>query len=253
MTSAATVTAIDAAAVAASIPQQEYHRLLSLPRNYTMEGDMLTRAESARAWYAQHGKPIVASVRIDLQKPNPPTVLLKSGHELQSDVLAKRLQKGDAHSLMILAVSAGQEVSKQVAAHWAEGRPDEAFFLDRFAVAIVEYLVFNASQIFCRSLESKHETLMQHLSPGCGEWDISDQHKLMELLTGVPGKTDFGPLKLLSSGAIDPQHSILAVMGITHGNFAYTPVHLCRSCDLNPCEFRRAPYRAEVVESLETR
>jgi hypothetical protein len=252
MTSA-TITAIDAAAVAASISQQEYHRLLSLPRNYTMEGDMLERAENARAWYAQYGQPIVASVRIDLEKINPPMVSLKSGHELQSDVLAKRLQKGEAHSLMILAVSAGQEVSKEVATHWAEGRPDEGFFLDRFAVAVVEYLVFNASQIFCRSLESKHETLMQHLSPGCGEWDISDQHKLMELLTGVPGKTDLGPLKLLNSGAIDPQHSVLAVLGVTHGNFAYTPVHLCRSCDLNPCEFRRAPYRGEAVESLETR
>ncbi|HEY7160262.1 MAG TPA: hypothetical protein VH815_03345, partial [Acidobacteriota bacterium] len=122
-----------------------------------------------------------------------------------------------------------------------------------FAVGVVEYLVFNAAQIFCRSLESKHETLMQHLSPGCGEWDISDQHKLMELLTGLPGETDLGPLKLLNSGALDPQHSILAVIGITHGNFAYTPVHLCRSCDLDPCAFRRAPYRGEAVESLETR
>lgn len=250
---AAIISTIDAASVTASITQQEYHRLLSLPRNYIMEGDMLQRAENARTWYSQNGQPMVASLAIDVKEINPPSVLLKSGHELQSDVLAKRLQKGEAHSLMILAVSAGREVSKEVAAHWAEGRPDEAFFLDRFAVAVVEHLVFNASQIFCRSLESKHETLMQHLSPGCGEWDISDQHKLMELLAGAPGKTELGPLKLLSSGAIDPQHSILAVIGVTHGNFAYTPAHLCRSCDLNPCEFRRAPYRAEEVESMETR
>ena len=249
----ATISNIDAASVTASVTQQEYHRLLSLPRNYTMEGEMLQRAENARTWYSQNGEPMVASLRIDLQQINPPTVLLISGHELQSDVLAKRLQKGEAHSLTILAVSAGREVSKEVARHWAEGRPDEAFFLDRFAVGVVEHLLFNASQIFCRSLESKHETLMQHLSPGCGEWDISDQHKLMELLTGVPGKTELGPLKLLNSGAIDPQHSVLAVIGVTHGNFAYTPAHLCRSCDLNPCEFRRAPFRAEAVESLETR
>ena len=252
MTSAI-ISAIDAASIAASVTEQEYHRLLSLPRNYTLEGDMLERAENARAWYAKNGQPFVASVRVDLQEINPPLVALKSGHELQSDVLSKRLQKGEAHSLMILAVSAGPAVSKEVAGHWAEGRPDEAFFLDRFAVGVVEYLVFNASQLFCRSLESKHETLMQHLSPGCGEWDISGQHKLMEVLTGVEGKTDLGPLKLLESGALDPQHSILAVMGVTHGNFAYTPVHLCRSCDLNPCEFRRAPYRGEAVESLETR
>lgn len=249
----AIISNIEAAPVAACVSQQEYHRLLSLPRNYNMESDMLERAENARTWYSQNGQPFVASVRIDLQSINPPIVLLKSGHELRSDVLAKRLQKGEAHSLMILAVSAGPEVSKAVAAHWAEGRPDEAFFLDRFAVGVVEYLVFNASQIFCRSLESKHETLMQHLSPGCGEWDISDQHKLMQLLTGLPGKTDLGPLKLLDSGALDPQHSVLAVIGVTHGNFAYTPVHLCRSCDLDPCEFRRAPYRGEEVQSLETR
>lgn len=247
------ISSMDGASVAVSVTEREYHRLLSLPRNYQLEGDMRERAQGARKWYAQNGQPFVASLRIELQEIRPPSVLLKSGHELQSDVLAKRLQKGEAHALMILVASAGKEVSRTVANHWAEGRPDEAFFLDRFAVGVVEYLVFSASGILCRSVEPAHETLMQHLSPGCGHWDLCDQHKLMELLAGTKGGTELGPLKLLTSGAIEPQHSVLAVMGVTHGNFAFTPEHLCRSCDLKPCEFRRAPFEGEALQSLEAR
>ena len=92
---------------------------------------------------------------------------------------------------------------------------------------------------------------MPHLSPGCGTWDLSDQHKLMELLAGSDSG-ELGPLKMLSSGAIEPQHSVLAVMGVTHRNFAFTPEHLCRSCDLSPCAFRRAPFSNELFQSMDT-
>ena len=50
-----------------------------------------------------------------------------------------------------------------------------------------------------------------------------------------------GPIELLPSGALRPQHSVLAALGVTHRTFANTPEALCRSCDLDPCAFRRAP------------
>jgi hypothetical protein len=236
-----TLFTVKGAEITAALKPKEYLRLLGLPRSHTLEGAMLERAQTARSWYMRHGKPFVASRRIDLQKLDSPKVGLSSGHELNSAALAYRLKNGDAHALMIIAASAGTEVAKEVARLWAEGKPDEAFFLDRLAVSVAEHLIFHAAGELCRASEPQNETLMPHLSPGCGTWDLADQHKLMELLTGS-NRGELGPLKILSSGAIEPQHSVLAVMGVTHRNFALTPELLCRSCDLMPCAFRRAPY-----------
>lgn len=236
--------------IAASVAPREYNRLLQLPRDRELEGDLLDRAQSARGWYANHGRPFVASRRVGLTDISTGSILLTTGTELTSTVLAQRLRAGESHALVILAASAGTEVAEEVSRHWAEGRPDEAFFLDRFAVAVTERLLYWSAAALCRAAEPAQETLMPHLSPGCGNWDIADQHKLMSLLAGE--STTLGPLQLLPSGALHPQHSVLAAMGVTHRNFANTPDQLCRACDLSPCNFRRAPYAVQPVPAMET-
>lgn len=239
--------------VAAAISAREYNRLLSLPRNRELEGDLLDRAQGARMWYAQNGDPFVASERIDIEQVTSGTIALAGGETLQSDVLARRLIKGEAHALIILAASAGREVANEVSRHWTEERPDEAYFLDRFAVAITEHLIFWAAATLCRASEPLQETVLPHLSPGCGQWDMSDQHKLMRILTGSEKQMTLGPLEMLSSGALHPQHSVLAAMGVTGKNFTLTPESLCRACDMKPCRFRRAPYSGEALHLMEIR
>jgi hypothetical protein len=56
------------------------------------------------------------------------------------------------------------------------------------------------------------------------------------------GKKEIGPIGLMSSGALHPQYSVIAALGITRRKFAATPKDICRTCDLDPCSFRRAPY-----------
>jgi hypothetical protein len=244
---------VSGAEMEAAISTREYNRLLSMPRDRELEGDLLDRATGARQWYAKYGRPFVASRRIDLTEVSPISILLENGMSLDSEVLAQRLTKGEAHALIVLALSAGTEVAEEVARHWNEGRPDEGFFLDRIAVAITEQLLFWAAATLCRSFEADQETVLPHLSPGCGHWELGDQHKLMTLLTGSQETTVLGPLEILESGGLRPQHSILAAMGITRKRFAISPESLCRACDLNPCKFRRAPYSGEVLHLLEIR
>jgi len=237
--------------IANSVTPREYNRLLGLPRDRAIEGDLLERAEGARNWYALHGSPFVTSRRLDLQQVSDSNILVGPGVELRSLVLAQRLRAGQAHALVVMAASAGIEVAEEAARLWSEGRPDESFFLDRFAVAVTERLLFWTAATLCREAEPAHETVLPHLSPGCGNWDLGDQHKLMSLLTG--GDQTLGPLQLLPSGALFPQHSVLAAMGVTHLNLGVTPESLCRSCDWNPCAFRRAPYSGEALHLLEIR
>ena len=246
--------------VAAAVTEREYLRLLQLPRARPLEGDLLERADGARRWYAAHGQPFVATRRVGLLALGPATATLETGVVLSGAALADRLRAGEAHAIVALAASAGRAVAEETARLWAVDRPDEAFFLDRFAVAVTERLVFWAAASLCRESEPAGETLLPHLSPGCGHWDLADQHRLMGLLTGyAPGNgapaaaMSLGPVSLLPSGALDPQHSVLAAFGVTRRGFAATPEDLCRSCDLDPCAFRRASFAASSLLALEAR
>ena len=225
--------------LASAVMEKEYKRLLQIPRSRPLEGDLLDLASKSREWYARHGRPFLASTRLRLKNVVPPIVQLENDVELTSISLAERLESGEAHALVVLAASAGPEVADHIAEHWAEEKPDEAFFLDRFAAAVTEHLIQWASAYICRLSESSSETLLPHLSPGCGNWDLSDQHRLMTLLSNEP---KIGPIKLFDTGALYPQHSVLAAMGVTHRKFDASEKDICRTCDLNPCAFRRAPY-----------
>lgn len=241
------------AELAAAVTAREYNRLLQLPRDRELEGDMKERADAARAWYAQHGRPFVAARRVELftaetRSARSNADVNAGGVVLHSEVLARRLQAGEAHALMLLAASAGREVAAEAARLWADGRPDEGYFLDRFAVAVTERLIFWASATLCRASEAARETLLPHLSPGCGNWDIADQHRVWSLLAGAAGT--LGPIRILETGALDPQHSVLAALGVTHRSYASSPEQLCRSCDLSPCAFRRAPFAGDAIRPM---
>jgi hypothetical protein len=233
------------AELAAAVGERELLRLLGLPRGRPLEGELRERADGAREWYAVHGRPFAVTRKVAVRDVTPTTVRLEGGGELRSSRLAEGLCATRGHAVLVLAVSAGREVAAEVARAWAEDRPDEAYFLDRFATAVTEALVLQASGAECRSASEAGETLLPPHSPGCGDFEIGDQHRLMALLGGRPAGAErvaLGPIELLSSGALDPAHSLLAVLGVTrHALPATTPETLCRGCELEPCAFRRAP------------
>ena len=133
------------ATLAAEVAPAEYARLLGLPRGRPLEGLILERAEAARAWYAERGRPFAAARRVGLARLTGDGIVLDEGGELTCGVLARRLRDGAAHALLALAVSAGVEVDAETERLWAEGKPDEAYFLERFATAVVERLVFGGA------------------------------------------------------------------------------------------------------------
>jgi len=226
--------------IAAGVPDREYRRLLGLPSDLALPGDLADGAQRARQWYAVHGRPFVATRRVALRDIGAVSVTLGTGDVLTSLALADRLREGGAHALVVLAASAGHEVAYEAALLWAAGHLDEAYFLDRFAAVVTEGLVSWASARLCRICAPRQEQLLPHLSPGCSHWDLADQHRLMGLLAHSAADS-CGPLTLLASGALHPQHSLLAALGVTHRAFVATRESSCRRCDLDPCSFRRMP------------
>jgi hypothetical protein len=227
--------------VAARVTTAEYARLLGLPRARPLEGVVADRARRARAWYAAHGRPNVAARRIAVESIDAGTVVVASGLRLSSRRLASRLA-GGAAALMAVAVTAGAEVDAESERLWSAGCPDEAYFLDRFGAVVAETLVRGAMTWTCRLSEPAGETLLPHLSPGCGDWDLADQKTLMGLIAGE-GAAALGPLALLESGMLRPKNSLLAAFAVSRGSVPPSPADACADCDLVPCRFRRVPLR----------
>lgn len=252
---AATVLSFAAEDVAAAVPEREYRRLLRLPRARPPSAEMRERAEGARRWYARHGRPFVAARFERLRAAGTGEVLLESGLVLHSEALATRLRAGRAHAVLVTAASAGTEVADEAVRLWGDGRPDESYFLDRLAAAVTEVLLLRSSAVACRELAGRRAQLLPHLSPGCGDWDLAEQRSLMQVLVGCGSRSraathdGCGPVKVLASGALSPQHSVLAVFGVTREiQPAVSVAETCRSCDLEPCDYRRVPFRHPVPD-----
>jgi hypothetical protein len=205
---------VTGAALAGAIAPEDQARLLGLPRGRAFEGEIAERAAAARSWYAAHGRPFVAWRRVALRGLEAPRITLSSGAVLTSPALSRRLAAAQAHALVVLAASAGPEVGEEADRHWRGERPDEAFFLDRFGASVAERLVRFGAEALNRLGEAEGDTLLPHLSPGCGDWDLADQHRLWALLFGEDG-VDKGPLRILDSGGLFPRHSVLAGLGVT--------------------------------------
>ncbi|HQR23165.1 MAG TPA: hypothetical protein PK163_00165 [Steroidobacteraceae bacterium] len=248
----ASILQVSGSDAAAAVSDAEFHRLLGVPRGREVPVEVAERAGLARRWYEEHGRPFVATRRLALAAISHDAVTLRSGDVLAGPALADRLRDGEAHALVVAAFSAGREVADEAARLWADARPDESYFLDRFAAAVVEQLVWRASAVLCADATATGEGLLQHLSPGCGRWDLSAQHALMALLLGTTGHQadawSIGPIRLLESGALHPQHSLLAALGVTRRAIVVTSESACRNCDLRHCRYRRAAYARDAAE-----
>lgn len=230
--------------IALSIPEREYQRLLQWPRGRPLSDALRECARDARQWYAIHGRPFVATRRIEVRAIAADAVLLESGTLLRGETFAARLRAGEAHALVAVVASAGPEVADEAARLWAAGRPDAGYFLDRLGAAVAERLLVRVASGLCRDLVPQRERLLPRHSPGCGDWDLADQLRVIDLLG------ECGPVTMLASGVLKPQHSVLAAFGITrHARVAAIDAASCCSCELDPCSFRRVSFKRPAQQS----
>lgn len=204
---------VSASELAHGVPESDYLRLLTWPANRPLSAPLQQRARGAREWYAQHGRPFLAVRRLSIAAIGGDRVTLETGDVLTSATLAGRLQACAAHALAVVAASSGAEATQLAERMWADGRPDQGFFLDRLAAGVTETLLLRAGTLLSDPSSPATEFASPHLSPGSTAWDLADQSVLMRLLSDADPFV-CGPITLLDSGALDPAHSALAVYGL---------------------------------------
>lgn len=226
------------------VQDAEYHRLLGYPRGHVLGERALELAAWARRWFADHGRPWIYLREIELRLT--PDALRIDGIAFGSRQLRQHLTQSEASRAMLVAVSAGRAAEEHARELWEAGKPDEYFFLEIFASAVVERIVAATSGRICDLAERDGLIAVPHYSPGYSGWDVADQNKLFELITRGAQETFPEKLEVMSSGMLRPKKSLLGVFGLT----ARTPQALaasratpCENCALSPCRYRRAPYR----------
>ena len=196
------------------ISTEEYVRLLGYPRNWTLEGRALELADQAREWYARHGRPwFYARQAANFEI---------AGDSLRVDdvsFVSKRLQRtleqADAHSVILVAVSAGSEIEDEARRRWEDEKPDEYFFLEMFGSAVVEHLTAITGARLCDWAEQNGMAVLPHSSPGYSEWDVAEQPRLLHLIKQTQTESFPSHLDVLDSGMLRPKKSQLAVFGLT--------------------------------------
>jgi hypothetical protein len=179
-------------------------RLLGFPRGHLLEGRPLELANWAREWYAQNGRPwiyarqaysfeiIGDSLRID-------------GVTFTSKRLKSTLQQAEAHSVILVAVGAGPEAEEESRRRWVDEKPDEYFFLEIYASAVVEHLVTAAGARLCDWAEHHDMAVLPHYSPGYTEWDIAEQPRLLELVQRTRKESFPSNVEVFDTGMLRPK------------------------------------------------
>jgi hypothetical protein len=229
-----------------NVAAAEYVRLLGYPRGRELDGRAVELADWAREWYNANGRPWIYAREAESFDVHGASMTI-AGEPFSGSRLPRTLEEAGAHAVILAAASAGPEAEDEAQRLWRDEKPDEYFFLEVYAGAVVEHLVTGAGARLCAWAEERSMAVLPHYSPGYSGWDIAEQPRLFSLLRGraLPG-----PLEALDSGALRPKKSQLTVFGVTrHVDRVarFTQLRPCENCSFGPCQFRRAPYRVSCV------
>lgn len=227
-----------------AVTDSEFGRLLGFPPGQEWGDRVVELAVWAREWYAAHGKPWVHTHEAEALEVGENSVRVEKV-EFKSRELRDRLTKAKAAGAVLVAAGAGVEAEEEAQQRWKSDRPDEYFFLEVYASAVVEHLITTTGARLCDWAEHQKMVVLPHYSPGYPGWELEDQHALLTLLrlSRAPHQLD---VEVMTSGQLRPKKSQLALFGLAAKNSAtQQPAELipCHHCSYTPCAYRRASYR----------
>lgn len=228
-----------------SVRQEDYVRLLGYPRGWALEGRARELADWAQSWYAMHGRPWMYARQAETLEIAGESIII-DGVQFTSQRMKTTLEHAEAHGVILVGVGAGPEAEEEASRVWADEKPDEYFFLEVYASAVVEHLTTLAGARLCDWAEQREMAVLPHYSPGYPEWDVAEQPRLFELTMKTRSEQFPSNVDVMDSGMLRPKKTQLAVFGLTRHTDRLqrlTSLVPCERCSFGPCQYRRAPYR----------
>jgi hypothetical protein len=230
--------------IAHKVSEAEFKRTLGIPVGHDIDDRTLAHMDEARSTFSEVAKPWVHTQPHGISSIIGDKISLNSGIDLTCELLVRKLEAAGAHMIVVVAVSAGAEISEHCDLLWQTNRPDEAFILDSLATNVVEQLTLRTGMQLCDWGEPEGMAAVPHYSPGYKGWDILEHLAILPMLAAelpLPG-----PLEVLESGMLKPKKSQISVFGMTRHTeriLRLPGLCPCLDCSLEKCAYRRAPRR----------
>jgi hypothetical protein len=202
------------------------------PKIRVLAEEAMTRANAlADSWGC--------AVEVPLCGIEAETIFLKRGAEqvcLHSSQLPKILRKADA--VAILLVTAGRKVTEESRRLMAAGKMTQALAVSAVGSAMVVDLMKALTDRVYEEAKTKEHGITLRVGPGYTGWHLQDQATLFSFYeaANIPVTLNHGVM-------MEPEKSLLGMVGLNPGGKRAPEIEPCRLCDLKGCDMRKAPFR----------
>lgn len=206
---------------------------------------VLKIVEEQMARAADFAEPWAASIEVPLCGIENDKIHLKFGIEqlvLQSDQLPKILR--NAESVVILLASAGDKTTLESRRLMSEGKSGQALAIDAVGSAMVVEAMKALTDRVSDDAEKRGYGTTLRVGPGYTGWHFGDQAILFRFFEGMEGL----PITMSDGVMMQPQKSLLGMVGLNPGGKRAPEIEPCRLCDLQNCMMRKAPFRGSAGE-----
>ena len=171
-------------------------------------------------------------------------ILLKKNDDqvfLRSAQLPKILRKSDAVS--ILLVTAGRKITEESRRLMAAGKMTQALAVSAVGSAMVVDLMKELTrQVFTEAQKRNYGTTLR-VGPGYTGWHLNDQSTLFSFFDQSAGARGALPITLNHGVMMEPEKSLLGMVGLNPGGKEAPEIEPCRICDLKGCDMRKTAFR----------
>jgi hypothetical protein len=197
-----------------------------------LDEQMLRATDFAEPW--------AASIEVPLCGIENDRIHLKHGMDqlvLKSEQLPKILR--NAESVVILLASAGDKTTAESRRLMSEGKSGQALAIDAVGSAMVVEAMKALTDRVSDDAEKRGYGTTLRVGPGYTGWHFGDQAILFRFFEGCAGL----PITMSDGVMMQPQKSLLGMVGLNPGGKRAPEIEPCRLCDLQNCTMRKAPFR----------
>ncbi|MBX3427901.1 MAG: hypothetical protein KF688_19635 [Pirellulales bacterium] len=195
-------------------PAELVRRHLGVPSEAEWETRFDELLERTRRWYRANARPWAILRRRPVVRIDDPAIRLDAEHVLTSATLARSFSRGGVDEVVLFGATAGAEVDRRLADMWQAGRPDEAMFLNAWAIAVVEHQRAQAEQLVRSEAARQGRVALPRYCPGYPGWELADQAALFTAMCDGDARDHHVPIEVLPSGGLTPAKSTLAAFGV---------------------------------------
>jgi len=147
------------------------------------------------------------------------------------NIVFGQLRKSDSVAIFLCTV--GEEIGKRSRKAMHERDLLRGYIYDVVGSELVEAAADLMQKELERNAAEEGLKITNRYSPGYCSWDVTEQHKLFQLIP-----YNFCGIRLNESALMNPEKSVSGIIGI--GKNVKSNSYSCRICDMKDCIYRKA-------------